>query len=1329
MASIKCKYNGTGSESIRIAAGPYWFSYVYVNGQPIEIPSQGYESIYYNISSTDIVEFVLKTNSLGESSYINNDVSDSFGVFRGCDALISVEFIGDIKAIGDGAFSYCHNLTSITIPDSVTEIGSSAFFYCDNLTSITIPDSVTEIGNRAFAYTGISNVIIPSGITKLPVRIFMACDNLTSFTIPDHITEIGSGAFYDCHNLTSVTIPDSVTEIGSWAFKKCWELASIRLPQNITSIEGRTFYNCAKLRTIVIPDSVSVIKESAFQACHNLESICLGSGLTKLEKGVFAECGRLTTIYVKALVAPELEYEETFLANGSFEDSPFCLYIVWAYFTIASGGTLYYPTGSDYSQWLSHNNTYLGYYGWNGVETDPEDMPDLPDSPTDPDDPYSYIDVYVNNGPIVLLHTAGTKEISLEIEGGPYKDGLEVVEFSSLSTGADWLRFDYEESGSDDGKTFYYYFTLDYDANETSKQRYTNCSGICTLANGVQKLFTFNVMQNVNTYNPNISVSVSATESNPMFYEAYDKDVEKRVGVYYGRPKEIYDPEYGGDYLTLRTITSEYNEGDERFEYKYGFKMNRYNVFEQNVNESVVFMYDYYDAYPSTEIKYYDYEQLVVVKGCQYPFGLKQNINNELVDIDEVGDVKTIIVNPSGETIAFETYYPFYMQGSTVEQNAYKRIVLNNNGDSGISINSDDTNILVDGYDALQDKYYVTFNGNETESSRIATLEISYKTKDNITYTDKVIMIQPTNTIDPDVPVDPDTPDGPYVTGTTTILYFNYDGTPKTTNEFDVYWYGDYYDRNIVNDSSHFGVSGEKIETTDDYVKFHYTVNCPRNTTSETIIGSCYFNIKLDADTYGESFIVEFSQDANPEEENTPVVNAFTQSAKVNIDGTPEMTSFTDIACGYAGVEIQEPLIEGDWIHLGTPTTGSGIGYDTVMRYPISFDANDGEPRQGKITFSGLKTDGETLTSVCTISQAGTTVDPDEPDTPDIPDVPVDGEDYIGPIWKDVEFDFGLVDVVEYGVYTTVKERVGNQLIDVDKLLFMGRSYLRPNASTNKIIVNKICQDYMDIPLLEKDVLELSGGYNKFILKSADGTRTYRTFRFINDWSYDDYFNTGILSHPILKENDKVYRNQLLPFTVFGASETVGVTYGIQYGGHKDEYGNVIPDWSNGVNVTNDVITEVFPYSGRTAGAVSYTINGKKYNIVNECVQYVLYYLNPWGGYDWFPIRGKVIEKDRITAYTYQQNYNNQTLEFGKRRYLTEISKHFTLHTQWMSEDESSRMWYLLQSNIVYLHNLVENKIYPVVITNTEQEHKRKLRGTRISYAIEVDLSQTRERI
>ena len=473
--------------------------------------------------------------------------------------------------------------------------------------------------------------------------------------------------------------------------------------------------------------------------------------------------------------------------------------------------------------------------------------------------------------------------------------------------------------------------------------------------------------------------------------------------------------------------------------------------------------------------------------------------------------------------------------------------------------------------------------------------------------------------------------------------------------------------------------------------------------------------------SYGESTSVVFTarqEAAEGEEGSGPTVSVFSKTAKIKADGTPEISSFTSIRCGYNKVTILPPVVNGDWITLGAGSTASGtfIGYDEVKQYPISFAANTGDVRTGTITFSGTDASGNTLTSICNITQAAYTEEPNKPE------IPVDGDEYIGPIWKDVEYNFGGIEMVEYGIYVEASYKLpGNGGIRYyDKLLFAGRSYARPGTVNNVILVNKICQDYMDIPLLEQDTISINGGYNTFKLKSADGNTLYRQYSFVNDWSYGK-FKTGLLSRPILKDHSKVFRNQLLPFSVFGAADEVAVPYEIVYAdGTK---------WSSIAYETRGIKTEMFPFGDRKNGAVGYTINNKSYTISDECVQYVLYYINPWGGYDWFPIRGKVVEKDSMTAYTYTQNFNNQTWDFGKRRYLTEITKHFTLHTQWMSEDESSRMWYLLQSNTVYLHNLVEDKIYPVIITNNEQEHKKKLLGTRISYQIEVDLSQNRERI
>lgn len=444
-------------------------------------------------------------------------------------------------------------------------------------------------------------------------------------------------------------------------------------------------------------------------------------------------------------------------------------------------------------------------------------------------------------------------------------------------------------------------------------------------------------------------------------------------------------------------------------------------------------------------------------------------------------------------------------------------------------------------------------------------------------------------------------------------------------------------------------------------------------------------------------------------------------------DGTKEM--YDNVTINWIGNFTSKTVTPSDeWIRVSSGTfVESASTTNSKWNYSVNVEKNEtGAARTGNVKFVGVTATGNTEFTL-TVNQAKKS----DLDDYDQPEIPVDGDDYCGPIWKDVEYIFGSSEMVEYSVYQTTKVRIGNTMADMDTLIFKGRSCRRPNEEANSILVNKICQNYIESPTLKKEAVGVGGGYGVFKLKSGEGTITYRTYRFINDWSYSNDFATGLLSRPILNDRT-VYKNQLLPFTVFGAAEKVEIPYGINYEkDYTDDYGNPVPNWNNVKTAKNGVETEIFPYTGRTTGAVSYTINDVVYPIGKDCeVQYVLYYVNPWGGYDWFPIKGRVDENDEITQYTYTQNYNNTTWDFGKRRYLCNIKKKYSLNTNWMKEEEAERMWYLLQSNTVYLHNLQKNEIQPVIITNSTTEYKKRtMRSSRISYRIDVELSQTRERL
>ena len=256
--------------------------------------------------------------------------------------LISVEIGDGITSIGNNAFQNCSSLISINIPDSVNSIGDYAFYDCSGLTSITIPNSVTSIGEGAFRYcSGLTSITIPNSVTSIGEGAFRYCSGLTSITIPNSVTSIGNYAFHDCSGLTSITIPDSVTTIGNWAFANCSGLTSIVIPDSVNSIGEYAFMACKGLTSITIPNSVTSIGNNAFQNCSALTEITIPNSVTSIGDWAFLECTSLKSITCYVPTAP------------SIQD--------YTFYDIKSGGTLYVPSGSDYSSWMSG---YLGYYDW-----------------------------------------------------------------------------------------------------------------------------------------------------------------------------------------------------------------------------------------------------------------------------------------------------------------------------------------------------------------------------------------------------------------------------------------------------------------------------------------------------------------------------------------------------------------------------------------------------------------------------------------------------------------------------------------------------------------------------------------------------------------------------------------------------------------------------------------------------------------------------------------------------------------------------------------------------------------------------------------------------
>jgi len=141
------------------------------------------------------------------------------------------------------------------------------------------------------------------------------------------------GCFVGCTNLEKAVINGSST-IAASSFRGCSSLTSVTINTNGTQeIGDSAFADCDTLTSITLPSSLQIIGNYVFMGCSSLDSVILGSGLTQINQQCFANCISLLEITCTAPTAPTLG------AN--------------VFRNVASDGTLYVPTGSDYSTWLA----------------------------------------------------------------------------------------------------------------------------------------------------------------------------------------------------------------------------------------------------------------------------------------------------------------------------------------------------------------------------------------------------------------------------------------------------------------------------------------------------------------------------------------------------------------------------------------------------------------------------------------------------------------------------------------------------------------------------------------------------------------------------------------------------------------------------------------------------------------------------------------------------------------------------------------------------------------------------------------------------------------
>ena len=242
--------------------------------------------------------------------------------------------------------------------------------------------------------------------------------------------------------------------------------------------------------------------------------------------------------------------------------------------------------------------------------------------------------------------------------------------------------------------------------------------------------------------------------------------------------------------------------------------------------------------------------------------------------------------------------------------------------------------------------------------------------------------------------------------------------------------------------------------------------------------------------------------------------------------------------------------------------------------------------------------------------------------------------------------------------------------------IYNGKAYKMPDASEITINPNRIVENYIWQELDLDKIKSTAPQSNDYACRRVEvklGANIY-DYTVVDDWSYDLNFNlrTGMtLSDPAYNYADS---RQLCPRTY--------------------------------INALSQMWTEWLP----TADSTIYekAKNGCHHN-------YVIYYVNLYGGWDALLFNGKSEPSMTLTKSTAKRSVNNTKRIHGERQWNIGMTEKWKLRTDYLSPEQSEKMKHVVTSNLVYLHDMENDRIIPVNVTDTSFTEKNEYvkRGSR----------------
>lgn len=324
----------------------------------------------------------------------------------------------------------------------------------------------------------------------------------------------------------------------------------------------------------------------------------------------------------------------------------------------------------------------------------------------------------------------------------------------------------------------------------------------------------------------------------------------------------------------------------------------------------------------------------------------------------------------------------------------------------------------------------------------------------------------------------------------------------------------------------------------------------------------------------------------------------------------------------------------------------------------------------------------------------------------------------ISPIWKDYVWEEIISsDFIEY------------HLDYAGEMVYAGKAYKYPETDRVEFLLNNVAENYLSNGIIfNTSKTIISPEYLKsFTLITSSGNE--KPITFFNDWSYKDRDLTkgAMLSDPITGLVDP--RQYLVSSWILPTGTGV-INRFFYIDGVHSAMDISLNSGINGYTYTEDLSNKLWPCGSYLI--VGFVEGGNisdrqiRYDIDTTGKDYVLYYTNSAGGWDSLLVEGNVRKNDEIKSETYTRKVLNTSQEFARNKYLNTITSSWILYTGYLNDIQASKMFNLIESTKVYLHNLKDNTITPVLITDTNCEYKTYTNQgkNKFYYTINVEASQ-----